>query len=88
MANSASHCASVSGGIAPVIGFHSVIESPDSVSRVMPPTTTIANTKAATKRSQAISREGAGLGDAGRASAMPRAMPRGAVRHKRGVVLR
>ena len=29
-------------------GFHSVIESPDFVSRVAPPTSTIASTKAAT----------------------------------------
>ena len=33
-------------------GFHSVMESPDSVSRVMPPTTTIATTSAATQKSQ------------------------------------
>jgi hypothetical protein len=28
----------------PVMGFHSVIERPDSVSRVRPPTTTMAST--------------------------------------------
>ncbi len=48
----ASQSASLSGGIAPSSGFHSVIESPDSVKRVAPPTTTIAKTRAATKNSQ------------------------------------
>lgn len=42
--NSSSHCASDRGGNIPVTGFHSVILSPDSVSRVMPPTTMIAKT--------------------------------------------
>ena len=37
-----------SGGKTPVTGFHSVIESPLSVSRVAPPTNTIASTNAAT----------------------------------------
>ena len=37
-----------SGGSTPITGFHSVIESPDSVSRVAPPTKTIASTNAAT----------------------------------------
>ena len=41
-----------SGGITPVTGFHSVIDRPDSVSRVAPPTTTIRNTSAATLQSQ------------------------------------
>ena len=36
----------------PVTGFHSVIESPDSVSRVAPPTNTMAKIKAATANSQ------------------------------------
>ena len=36
----------------PVTGFHSVIESPDSVSRVAPPTSTIAKISAATANSQ------------------------------------
>jgi hypothetical protein len=31
----------VNGGSAPVTGFHSTIESPDSVSRVAPPTKTM-----------------------------------------------
>ena len=38
--------------MAPLIGFHSVIDRPLSVRRVMPPTTTIANTSAATKNSR------------------------------------
>ena len=40
--------ASLSGGMAPISGRHSVIDSPDSVSRVAPPTTTIAKTNSAT----------------------------------------
>ena len=35
----------------PVTGFHSTIDSPDSVSRVAPPTSTIANTSTATQAS-------------------------------------
>jgi hypothetical protein len=31
----------LSGGSAPVTGFHSTIESPDSVRRVAPPTSTM-----------------------------------------------
>jgi hypothetical protein len=45
--NSASQAASESGGIAPVTGRHSVIESPDPVSLVAPPTATIRTTSAA-----------------------------------------
>ena len=41
----------VSGGIAPETGFHSVIERPDSVSRVIPPTMTISQTSPATVNS-------------------------------------
>ena len=40
------------------MGFHSVIDSPDSVRRVIPPTTTIAKTKAATPISQLINAAG------------------------------
>jgi hypothetical protein len=36
--------ASVKGGMMPTIGFHSVIDKPESVRRVAPPTTTIRNT--------------------------------------------
>ena len=46
------HAASFKGGIAPETGFHSVIDSPDSVNRVMPPTTTMAKTRNATENSQ------------------------------------
>ena len=61
-AKAASHAVAVSGGIAPLTGFHSVIDSPDSVSRVMPPTTTIANTRLATKRSQSAIASGRAKG--------------------------
>ena len=45
----------------PVTGFHSVIERPDSVSRVIPPTAIISTTSAATANSQrAIARGVAG----------------------------
>src|SRR5215470_9199279 len=40
-ANSVVQSAADSGGTTPTTGFHSVIESPDNVSRVTPPTTTI-----------------------------------------------
>src|SRR5436190_20997651 len=39
--NSAAQSAANSGGRMPVTGFHSVIDRPERVSRVMPPTTTI-----------------------------------------------
>ena len=41
------------GGIAPMIGFHSVMDSPDPVRRVTPPITTITNTRAAVANSHA-----------------------------------
>src|SRR5215831_383784 len=47
LANSACQSASPSGGMTPVTGFHSTIESPDSVSRVAPPTSTMAKTSPA-----------------------------------------
>ena len=43
---------SPNGGNAPARKFHSVIESPDSVSRVAPPTSTIAKTRRMRKSSQ------------------------------------
>ena len=46
MANSPAHAASSIGGSAPVTGRHSVIDSPESVSRVAPPTPIIATTSA------------------------------------------
>ena len=45
----------MSGGTTPLTGFHSVIDSPDSVSRVIPPTTTIATISPATANSQRAS---------------------------------
>ena len=50
--NSTNHAASDSGGRMPVITFHSVIDRPDSVSRVAPPTITIKKTSAVTLHSQ------------------------------------
>src|SRR5262249_15530484 len=49
--NSACHALSDRGGSAPVTGFHSVMESPDSVRRVAPPTSTMAKTSVATSHS-------------------------------------
>src|SRR5215471_1210398 len=40
--NASSHCAAETGGSVPTIGCHSVIDNPEWVSRVMPPTTTMA----------------------------------------------
>src|SRR6266852_2889160 len=40
-ANSAAQSAAESGGTMPMTGFHSVIDRPERVSRVIPPTTTI-----------------------------------------------
>src|SRR5215470_10162582 len=40
-ANSVVQSGADSGGTMPMTGFHSVIDSPDNVSRVTPPTTTI-----------------------------------------------
>src|SRR5436190_15959437 len=51
LSNSACQAAASSGGTTPVTGFHSTIESPDSVRRVAPPTTSVANMSAATMRS-------------------------------------
>ena len=51
LANSACQSASPSGGTTPVTGFHSVMDSPNSVTRVAPPTSTMANTRAATHHS-------------------------------------
>src|SRR6516162_7267007 len=51
LSNSARHAAASSGGTTPVTGFHSTIDRPDSVSRVAPPTTTVANIRAATASS-------------------------------------
>src|SRR3954452_5737085 len=57
--NACCQSAWVNGGIAPLIGFHSVIERPLSVRRVMPPTTTIAKTRHAVRsNSRESAREG------------------------------
>src|SRR5215469_11949230 len=52
-ANSAAQSASESGGMMPMTGFHSVIDRPDSVSRVIPPTTTIRKINAQQPKSHA-----------------------------------
>src|SRR5829696_8979663 len=58
LANSESQAASFSGGMAPVTGRHSVIERPEPVKRVAPPTITIASTRMATMKSHvAVGRE-------------------------------
>ena len=44
--------ASLSGGTTPINGCHSVMESPESVSRVAPPISTIAKISPATDHSQ------------------------------------
>src|SRR5437899_901045 len=46
LANACSQSPSDNGGHVPTIGCHSVIDSPECVKRVMPPTTTIAKTSA------------------------------------------
>ena len=52
LANASCHSASESGGTAPMIGCHSVIDSPEPVSRVAPPMPTITSTSSATSSSQ------------------------------------
>ena len=49
----ASQSAADSGGSVPTMGCHSVMESPEWVRRVTPPTTTIANTSAQQMKSHA-----------------------------------
>src|SRR5215472_8715954 len=51
LANSAAQSAAESGGTTPTTGCHSVIDKPDRVSRVMPPTTTIRKISAQQKNS-------------------------------------
>src|SRR5271168_4903235 len=53
LANTAAQSAAESGGTTPTTGFHSVIDRPESVSRVMPPTTTIRKINAQQTNSQA-----------------------------------
>src|SRR3546814_2515720 len=64
--NSASHAASLSGGSTPVTGSHSVIDRPDSVRRVMPPTATTAITSSATAHNQRDSAAGRDLANTAR----------------------
>src|SRR5436190_19553536 len=60
--NSAAQLATESGGRMPVTGCHSVIDNPESVSRVMPPMTTIAKIIAQQPSSQiATARTGAAV---------------------------
>jgi hypothetical protein len=47
LSNSAAQASAERGGTAPVTGRHSVMERPDPVSRVAPPTATIPTTRAA-----------------------------------------
>lgn len=54
LSNSSSHSAADRGGSVPVIGRHSTMLSPDSVRRVTPPTTTIANTSDAETKSHLV----------------------------------
>ena len=63
--NSATQSASLSGGSTPETGRHSVIDSPDSVSRVIPPTPTTTTTSNATAHSQRASAAGRGWRAAG-----------------------
>ncbi len=49
--NSACQAASPRGGSTPITGFHSVMDRPDWVRRVAPPTTTMAKMQAATAHS-------------------------------------
>src|SRR5262245_12080943 len=64
LSNSACQDGASSGGSTPVTGFHSTIESPDSVSRVAPPTTTVTTISAATASSHSLTaRRCAGAGD-------------------------
>src|SRR6266478_2366947 len=52
LANSAAQSAAESGGRTPTTGFHSVIDRPERVSRVMPPITTIKKISAQQTNSQ------------------------------------
>jgi hypothetical protein len=50
--NASTQWLSVNGGMAPSSGFHSVMDSPESVSRVAPPTITMQKIRKATAQSQ------------------------------------
>jgi hypothetical protein len=56
LSKSSCQSAGESGGIAPTSGCHSTIDRPEWVSRVTPPTTTMAKTIAAQRKSHAATR--------------------------------
>ena len=66
--NSVFQSTSLSGGMIPVMGRHSVMLRPDSVRRVTPPTTMTAKTSADEKRSQRPTAGGASTGSLGAAA--------------------
>ncbi|MNN08001.1 hypothetical protein D3C81_1208440 [compost metagenome] len=51
LSKASAHSAPFMGGMAPMMGFHSVIDRPEPVRRVTPPMTTMAKTMAALKNS-------------------------------------
>lgn len=61
--NSAFQSSSLSGGMMPAMGRHSVMLRPDSVRRVTPPTTMTVKTNADDKRSQRPTAGGANTGN-------------------------
>ena len=68
MPNTRCHSASLSGGIAPMIGFHSMMERPESVRRVIAPSMTCTSTMPASASSHSPTARSA---VAGRAAAAP-----------------
>mgnify|MGYP007051632478 CR=1 FL=1 len=70
-ANSSNQSSCESGGMTPVIGFHSVMLRPDSVRRVTPPTTTMAKTRVADAMSHPPTTGGARVGSGASAAACP-----------------
>ena len=62
--NASCQAASDSGGTAPMIGCHSVMERPEPVSRVAPPRLTIRKTSAATANSHTRTGSSAACGQA------------------------
>jgi hypothetical protein len=73
--NSSSHSVSESGGRTPVMGRHSVMLSPDSVSRVTPPTTMTAMTRVEESKSQLPTAGGESTGSCCAAVCCPYAPP-------------
>src|SRR6266404_3033093 len=70
LSNSLSHSARESGGSTPVMGRHSVMLSPDSVSRVTPPTTITAMTSTDESMSQFPTAGGENTGSPAEGSAV------------------